>query len=308
MALADLLKTFKKDENEDNIIQEMERYLIKRRGPGIGRPYEERMVGVHHPSVLSSVECMRRYVYSWLDTKRSNPQDDPKGKRIFHTGDDYGCRLQGYFYEMGILLGEWLCIKCEHRWVDMENPSPKVCPNCGAEFKIWYNLHYLEVPFVYPNWGKYGIAGKADGALKRPRFSKRQLVEIKTIKNRDSRTGPYAVCFEDLVEPQGKHTAQLNMYLHMASDLYGNDFDSGFIIYGAKNTQEWKRYNIRLMPELIDKLKVKTEIIESFLEKGAMPLRLGKDKTDRKCRYCDWKDTCWTEHTFAEVDRRAAKK
>jgi len=299
MALADLLKTFK--EEDDKLTDQLERYLMYRSGPDIGRPYEERIEGYHHPSALSSIACLRQYVYSWIDAKRSDPSNSAKGQRIFDTGNDFGYRMQGYLYENGILLGKWKCVVCEYEWVDLENPSPRCCPKCAVKLVIWYNLHYLEVPLVD---NELEFAGHSDAAVLNKQ--RRELWEFKTIKNRDSKTGPYAICFEDLVEPQGKHQHQLNTYFFLANKLYGidaKDFTKGGFIYGAKNTQEWKEFKSMLIPETVEAVKVKAETAKYCINTKTLPERLGTDKTDRFCRYCEWLKLCWSEHTFEEVAR-----
>lgn len=302
MALAEILKTFK-TVSKRGILSDVDRYLIKRKGPDIGRPYETRAKGVHHPSSVSAEDCLRCLVYGWLNTQKSNPSKDPKGQRIFDTGHDFGYRMQGYFWDMGLLLGEWHCVRCGHTWVDMENPSPRDCPNCEAEFEIWYDLHYLEVPL----WDeKYNIAGRSDGCLMRPWG--RQLIELKTIKNRDITSSPHSFCFEDLSEPKPSHRYQLNIYLDMAGRLYGrkhsNDLRHGLIIYGAKNNQLQKEFEITLMDEVVAPMYVKMETIEQCLKDGVLPARGGDNKSCYQCRYCDYLDFCWSDHTFVDADMR----
>lgn len=302
MALADLLKTFK-DKEEDKLINELDRYLMYRSGPDIGRPYEYRIEGFHHPSVLSSVQCDRRYIYSWIDAKRSNPSNNAKGQRIFNTGNDFGYRMQGYLYELGVLIGEWLCISCTFRWLDLEHPSPKCCPKCGTSLEIWYNLHYLEIPLIDE---ETKMAGKADaGVIK---GSKRTLWEFKTIKNKDAKTSPYANCFEGLISPLDHHQIQFNLYLYLANKLYGlenNDFIKGGFIYQSKNNQDWKEFPVALIPETVERVKVRKEVLESIITSKTLPPRMAENKSDRNCRYCEWLDLCWeTDHNFTDIDRR----
>lgn len=302
MALVDLLKTFK-NEKEEGLLQEIDRYLMYRDGADIGRSYEVRAEGYHHPSVLASFDCLRQYVYSWIDAKRSNPSINAKGKRIFHTGNDFGYRIQGYLYEMGILIGEWLCTACEYRWMDLDDPSPNYCPKCGRELEIWYNLHYLEIPLLDD---EEKMAGKADAGVLRE--GKKTLWEFKTIKNRDQRTSSYANTYEDLVQPLDHHNTQFNLYMYLANKLYGknkDDFTSGGFVYISKNTQDWKEFNLTLMDEVIQKAKVKRDLVEQHVADKTLPERAGMDKTDRFCRFCQWLDLCWTSgHTFSSVDRR----
>jgi len=304
MALKDLLKTFKAPPKKESICGEIDRYLLtKRGGKDISRPYDERVKFVHHPSSLSSVECLRALVYGWLDTTKSNSQNTAKSYRIFDTGHDFGYRMQAYFWDMGILLGEWKCVICTHRWLDMENPSPRTCPSCAAELVIGYNLHYLEVPILDK---ERNILGKSDGAILRPWG--RQLIELKTIKNRDVRAGERSVCFEDLIQPRQSHTEQLMLYIATAAKMYGKkseeDLNSGVIIYGGKNNHELKEFFVSLVDEVLQKLYLKAEVIDSCVNNGQLPARLCENKDCYECKYCSYTDICWSGATFKDVDNR----
>jgi hypothetical protein len=204
MALGTLIKAFRTPQDK-GITNELDKYILgKKSSKDLGRPYEERAIGVHHPSALSSVACIRELVYSWINAPISNQQHSVVSDAIFGAGHDFGYRMQSYFWDMGILLGEWHCIECKHTWLDMQNPSPRKCPNCGANLELLYNLHYLEVPLFDK---EHNIMGRADGALVRDWGF--QLIELKTIKNRDVRTREGMVTFDDLVAPYLSHQYQL---------------------------------------------------------------------------------------------------
>lgn len=301
MSLADLLKTFKRT-NDKGIVGELDRFnMTKRKGADIGRPYETRAVGYHHPSSISSQDCLRSLVYGWLNTERSNKQENAKSQRIFDTGHDFGYRMQGYFWAMDMLLGEWLCIQCGHQWLDMDNPSPKKCPHCGADLEIWYNLHYLEVPFMTDKW-----AGKADGVIVRP-FG-RQLLEFKTIKNRDAGTRPDTITFDDLVEPKVEHRLQANFYLWLAGQIYGRKSDTdlihGLVIYGGKNNHDLKEFPISLLEQDAVYMQTKADIVDSCIKDRVLPARLGTEPSCRTCKWCSYKDFCWQNESFDQADMR----
>lgn len=297
MAITDLLKTFKTKQG-NSVLDDLERYIM-RKGPGLdlGYSYEERAKGVFHPSTLSSVACLRALVYSMLNTPASNPQHNINGEFIFGAGHDFGRRLQGYFWDMGVLLGKWRCVSCNYEWLDMEKPSPRICPSCGIALEIWYNLHYLEVPLYNK---EYNIVGKADAAILRG--NKKVLGEFKTIKNRDLNTRKETICFDDLVSPKREHLLQLNLYLHMAEDLY-KGFDEGFFIYGAKNTNRSKIFEIRYIPELAYQMFNKAAMVTEHIKQEVLPNVLG-DRNCLECRFCKWKDFCATNKHFAEADNR----
>lgn len=300
MPLSDLLKTFKNE--KEGILDEMDRFLLyNRKGADIGRPYEERIEGWHHPSVLSSVSCDRAYIYGWIKAKKSNPSINAKGRKIFDCGNDYGYRKQGYLWCMDKLLGRWLCIECKHLWLDLENPSYRKCPECGSELEIWYNLQYLELPlFDYEN----NLCGHADLAFKHEGQIK--IGEVKSIKNRGERQS-YTPSFEDLNEPLVHHRIQLNCYLNMAKKECGKnerDFEKGIFIYGGKNNQEEKEFEIRRSIEDYQAVITRKEILDEYIKIFKLPERLCTNKNDWHGRFCDWKDTCWADIGFEELDRR----
>lgn len=307
MGLGDILQTYKHD-NKDNkgIKNKLDRYLIKRGSTvDIGRSYEdERKNNVHHPSALASNDCLRSMVFKWVNAEKTDEEREPKVQRIFNTGHDNGYRMQGYFYEMGILLGKWHCVECKHEWLDMEEPSPKICPNCGVEFDIWYNLHYLEVPIIDSDKNIYG---SADTVL--ARSWGRQLVELKTIKNKPNRPSKYGTYFEDLQQPKESHRLQCNLYTAKAQEQYGQkteeDFKHGLVVYSAKNDQRIKEFEIMVTPELVKELELKAEIIDQSLKDRELPDIPFENKSDPPCRWCDYKTLCWEdEPTFEEVDNR----
>lgn len=298
MALADLMKSFKTPQ-ERGIFNDLDQYILSKKSTkDLGRPYEDRAVGVHHPSALSSIDCIRRHVYSWLDTKITNSQKNVVSDAIFGAGHDFGYRMQAYFWDMGILLGEWMCIECKHTWLDMQNPSPRKCPKCGAKLEILFNLHYLEVPVFNT---KRNILGRSDGALLRDWGI--QLLELKTIKNRDTKTRDGVICFDDLIAPKLEHQYQLNLYMGMAHDLYGS-CDTGIALYGAKNTNRRKEFTLNLIPERLNEMYLRAELVDKALEMGILPDRCCSEKRECYSKFCPWYDFCWTEHTFADADRR----
>lgn len=306
MGLGAILNTFKHKEKAKGIKTKLDRYLLKRTSTvDIGRPYEdERKMSVHHPSALSSEPCDRKLVYDFIQAEKTDGGIEPRIRRLFNVGHDNGYRIQGYFYEMGILLGKWHCVICGYTWLDMENPSPDSCPSCRSKLNIWYNLHYLEVP-IYDN--KCKISGSADGVLKREWG--RQLFELKTIKNKPVRTSKYGNYFEDLQGPLDKHRLQANYYLCKSGNIYGreteDDFKHGLIIYSSKNDQRIKEFTIMAMEEEAKKIEFRAALIDGWLEDKELPLRIYELKSKPPCSWCSYKKLCWeTEKTFNEVENR----
>jgi hypothetical protein len=203
IALKDLIKTMKQD---TVILGSMDRYLMTR--PRKSNTYDEEETdgysSAFHPSMLSKNDCIRAIVYSLLHSPKTNLQRSPKGERIFDNGHSWGHQIQGYLYDMGLLLGTWECVYCGNIWTDMDNPSPKNCPCCEHGFVgyvagegRWHDLIYREVAItgVSPS-GDRKILGHADGLFMINNL--KHFLEIKPIKARDRATKRPAVTLEPL--------------------------------------------------------------------------------------------------------------
>lgn len=297
MGFSDILKTFKKPPETGGILAKMDRYLIALDGKPLLGESDHRAKDVFHPSEVSTNQCIRSMVYGWLKTPPSNPRKIPPNvKRIFDVGHHKGYILQQYFWDMDILEGNYHCVECKHDWWAV---SPRKCPNCEVKSVIWYNLRYDEINIRSERWN---ITGHADGIIIQD--GKRILLEFKSIKNRDAKTGENAVTFDDLNQPKIEHMYQSNMYMD-ACDEAGLEIERGIVIYFAKNNQLMKEFPIRKMDMFLQPSYDKINGTNHALDHGYLPERAGRMKSDPICMYCAHKNLCWTtEHTFAEVDHR----
>jgi CRISPR/Cas system-associated exonuclease Cas4 (RecB family) len=291
MAFADILKTFKKPEDNGGVLAKVDRYLLALDGKMLKDKEDERAKGCYHPSELSTNPCTRSMTYRWIEAPAEKKAIQPRVKRIFDVGHHFGFIMQQYFWDMDILEGDYECVECKHEWWDT---SPKKCPNCKTQLFIWDNLKYNEIPIRNEDWN---ITGHADGILVLD--GERVLIELKSIKNRDKKTSDKAVCFEDLSSAKTEHVHQANLYM----DARG--IDRGIIIYFAKNTQETKEFPIRRMDMMLTPSYNKIVEVEEAKHKKVLPPRAGRIKSDPICMYCPFKQYCWGgEHTFEEADRR----
>lgn len=290
MAFADILKTFKKPVDNGGVLAKMDRYLLALDGRLLKNKEDERAKNCYHPSELSTNPCTRSITYRWINAPKVDKPIQPRVKRIFDTGHHFGFIIQQYFWDMDILEGEYEC-SCGHEWWDV---SPRKCPKCEADLEIWKNLFYNEVPIRNDDWN---IIGHADGIILLG--GERVLIELKSIKNRDSKTSEKAVTFDDLSSAKLEHVYQANMYMD------ARNIDRGIIIYFAKNTQEMKEFPIRRMEMMLQPSYQKIVEVENAKKNRVLPPRVGRIKSDPVCMYCPFKDFCWSgEHTFDEADRR----
>lgn len=295
MALKNLLNTMK---TNSVLIGELDRFLMSSKSQGSGFVKDERERGVWHPSSLGG--CPRALQFGKVGIIAKSTIS-AQGQRIFDVGHHFGYMVQGYFYDMGILYGEWRCRECGHRWTDLENPSPKTCPSCEKELYIWYNLDYLEIRVRDE---EYNITGHADALIKT--LGKYRVVELKTIKNRTQGTHPNSSCFEDLSAPQENHLKQVNMYIFVLAKMYPElNLEEGLVIYGAKNDQRLKEFPIRLLYDLyVAPQLLNIQIIESAIaDERVLPRPEGcVSKTSWDCRFCGYKDVCYSTESNSLKD------
>jgi hypothetical protein len=304
MALKNLLQTFRQEKPE-GIIGKLDRYLLQLNGNKFTGVPQDRETGVWHPSSLSTTDCVRRLAYVWLKTPGDSSNNvNSVSRKIFDVGHHSGYQMQAYFWDMGILEGVYGCVECKYDWWAI---SPRKCPNCDCKSEIWYNLVYLEVPVVDP---VKNIKGHADGILNED--GNRKLLELKTIKNRDTATHPIAVTFDELTAAKTEHVYQMNLYMHILT-RYGlspkwnqeiGDIKQGVALYNAKNNQRQKEYLVGLIPEFVTPMYLKIDQTEHALENGYLPNRISEDVKSGHCKWCPFKTVCHSQATFQEVDYR----
>lgn len=281
MALKDVFKTMKAD---TVLIGELDRHLLKP-SKGSGYVKDDRETGCWHVSSLAG--CIRSLMLSRLGVRGAD-KISAQSTRIFDVGHHFGYILQEYLYDMGILYGEWKCKHCGERWTDLfENPSPSVCPHCGKPIRIWESVDYLEVPVVDE---EHNVMGHADGLIKTQGCYR--IVEFKSIKNRDAKTSPQAVTFNDLSQPKDDHRWQVQYYtwvLSKVAEEQGYRLDDCLVLYMAKNTQELKEYPMKLMEQLYVQPQIeKLNVLNAMLAEGEIPAKPeGQD-----CRWCGYREVC----------------
>jgi len=265
------------------VIGELDRHLLANGDSGSGYVKDTRDNTGWHPSELGG--CERCLVLEKSGVLGKASPVSSVGRRIFDVGHHFGYMMQSYFYDMGILLGEWKCRVCKHIWEDLDNPSPRICPNCGQKLRIWINLDYREVPISVP---EYDIKGHGDALILAR--SRKRLVELKTIKSRTVATPKTTDCFEDLNAPVYHHLLQLNLY------LFGKGIEDGIFLYGCKNDQKIREFPIKLLENLyvtpqLEKIKRMNEHISN----KTVPAReLDRVKSAGECRWCDLSELCFS--------------
>lgn len=231
-----------------------------------------------NPSLITFGYCKRLKVAQLADVVtlyRDVPA--PKQQLMFDIGHKLHDIVQGYFWDIGILEGNFYCYKCYKEWWDT---SPKIHKECGTKSRKL--LRYNEVVLKDQ---EHLMSGRADGILHLPveKETERHLVDIKTIANQPSYSGPNQFFFEHLKDEGAKqaHIIQLNLYMWMSK------IHKGHLLYLAKQSHQLESFYFEYTPGLIqpylDDIKEVMELARKVKgEEIELPEMCDNDKCD--CR------------------------
>src|SRR4051812_26470934 len=261
MALIDILKTFS---DEKEIVVEDGKYVEKDKDGlslkgvlqrGRLRLRKEKKLARHglgfRPSGITYHFCRRLKVgqlAGLLDIWDESPR--PALQFAFDVGHAYHNIIQGYFWDIGVLRGDFYCIKCDKVYKDLLSPAR--CPERKKNSRSV--LAYREVQATHD---EYKIRGRCDGILELD--GEYHIMDIKSIMNRQSTTPQQSFCFEDLEVhgPKEDHIIQLTLYMWILN------ITKGHLLYAAKNDHKIKTYAI---PYDYDIIAPYLEDIKSLLQ------------------------------------------
>ena len=218
---------------------------------------------------------------------------------VFAEGHAIHGKWQQWFWDMGILVGDWRCKECGHRWYAK---APVECQFCRSE-----RLEYKELPLHHE---RYMVEGHADAAVHLPEF--RSLAEIKSI-------GIRTLAFEaprlyqryldgqsaeeiwrDITHPFSSHMKQGQLYLWMSWPSY----EQITFIYESKFHQQTKEFVVAYNKDFIAPLLEVAKEVSQCVRTGYVPDRpdwaTGPD--GKVCTSCPYRTTCWS----IEDEREAA--
>lgn len=242
-----------------------------------------------HPSDLAKTNwCPRATYYKITQAPESNQQRLTLQRRnVLEEGHRIHDKWQTFMRKTGRLKGEWKCQDCHHVWWDK---SPSVCPECGYEI-----VNYHEVAIKDD---KHMIIGHADGIVE---FDLDYVVEIKSVglgtlrweaPNLYSSYESGELTLDDLWKqikrPIPSHNRQVQLYMHCLG------IHQALVLYEWKPTQDVKEFNVSYSPETVQPMLDGAKEVIDALEDRRTPRRpQGFSKSD-KCRFCAYKDTCWS--------------
>jgi hypothetical protein len=249
---------------------------------------------VIHPSeVAKSGWCARD---TWLRLVGAPGEErvfDSSTLLIFEEGTAIHEKYQFWFWEAGVLQGEYLCILCKWRgWAT----APRRCPQCRARAYDYDGplfLRYKEVPLRRPD---LRIAGNADGLTD-------ELLEIKSVGLGTIREENPALyqrytsgeldlpkLFTNIRSPMVSHVRQGMLYAWLA----GRDVMR--YIYEWKPTQLVKEFEVRLNLDLLEDRIDRIKDINYALDNGRTVRRpKWADPEHKTCKKCEHNTACWSD-------------
>lgn len=245
-----------------------------------------------HPSQLAKNNwCPRANVYSLMKHPESNSRKlSFKQYNIFRTGDDIHSKWQKWMWEAGGLSGNWYCTNCGHGWMAV---SPMECPECGIDTK---SIRYREVP-VYDE--QHRILGHSDGIWEDA--DGRAVVELKSVgvgtirwdaprlyKGYEDGELSLDQLWDKIKRPLLPHRRQVNLYMHCLK------IDNAVVIYEWKPTQDVREFHLTYDPDLVRPMLEGSKQVIRALDNGIVPDRPEGFRKSIECRFCEFKDTCWS--------------
>ena len=244
-----------------------------------------------HPSDMAKKDwCGRHDYYRIIDTpieKTSKANPSFRMENVFAEGHAIHGKYQQWMWELGILIGDFQCKDCGHRWGDT---SPEKCQFCLSE-----RLVYKEYPLRRKTML---IEGHADGAT-----TLGCLVEIKSIGIRTLAfdaprlyqkylNGQSAedIWFE-INRPFPSHMRQGQLYLWLSWPLY----EQIVFIYEFKPTQQVKEFVVEYNKSFIAPLLETARSVTSGVAAGLPPDRpsWAEGPDGKVCTSCEYRRTCW---------------
>ena len=206
----------------------------------------------------------------------------PKLQLTFDMGHAIHDIVQGYFWEAGVLEGEFRCIKCEKSfWAT----SPQTCPFVTSHKRR--HLQFKEITLINP---EYMLRGRSDGIVIMD--DERYLMDIKSIANSTGNPHERNFTFEALDEngPRESHIVQLNLYMMMQQqnpDYPEVNIKKGHLLYVGKNSHQTKSFYIEYDPEVVkpylDQIKRVMAWAEDIKNGSRVDLPDPCSKADCKC-------------------------
>lgn len=297
MALKAVFSAMKR---EGYIIKDLDLYLL-----GLNATDEDRAIDVNAPSQAGV--CMRARYYARTGAPRDVASVDARTRRIFDNGTKTHERLQEYLLKQGMLLMDEVPV---HNYeYNIQGHTDGVLKLSASERGI------LEIKSINSN-GFSSLKGakeehRRQGLVYIFCLEERRKYLQATYKTRASfdkslgkRMKEYAKLYQHLKDGS-KHTReekiefQCELHAKMDSILYDTrvPITKVVFLYENKDTQDLKEYTVSMSEasskNILAEVLGEFEELNKYVERGIIPSRCAKCKSDPACRWCSFKTECW---------------
>lgn len=256
---------------ESRLLGPLDRHLMAKVDDG------SRRSDVLHPSeIVKSDWCHRASYHLLRGAEKPAETKRLRSETVFSTGHEVHAKYQRWLYEMGVLVGDYSCRACKHRWQDR---SPLACPNCKG-----IACTYDEVQVISD---RHRIHGKADGLVEG--LGDPFVLEIKSIGPGTLRMeqpqlladhdGDILKAWRDIKRPFLGHRRQVTLYAEILQ------VDDIVILYELKATNEVREFVIKRNPALIeDVLEAALDLDYAVRNERIPDCNVGGEKLCTKCK------------------------
>lgn len=298
MSLKSIFTTLK---NEGYVIPTLDRYLLS-----LNAEDDNRAPNVNAPSQAGN-DCLRARYYSRTKTQADSNTIEPRTRRIFDNGTKVHERLQAYLVEQGILMMEEVPVldidlniqghtdgiiklsKTERAVIEIKSINSNGFSSLkdaradhkkqGLVYLYCLERRRMYLRKKYPTWDSFQEDAPARSKIHAERYQH--------LKDGSKYTKAEKVSF------------QLRLHEKVDAILYltREPITKVIFLYENKDTQDLKEFVVDSSSAeskvTLDALVEDYVTLNKCVEEGEIPERLGVNKSDQVCRWCNYRVECW---------------
>jgi hypothetical protein len=223
--------------------------------------------------------CAREEVLRFQNQVSKKQKINAKLRRTFDFGENYHRLIQNEILgPRGILLGDWVCIRCHKEYLNQIYPSHP-CEECGR----YQGRHQFEYRELTPINTEYGISAHVDGIL----FvgNQKKILELKTVN---------AISFKLVSEVHQEaiesHRKQIQLYMWLTG------IHQGVILYFDKNESQLFQWEEKMNHSYINSVLSGLKEAREGMRTGVVPKRtVCESITCSRAKSCPVSKRCFLE-------------
>lgn len=297
MALKAVFSAMKR---EGYVVKDLDLYLL-----GLNATDEDRAINVNAPSQAGV--CMRARYYARTGAPRDGASVDPRTRRIFDNGTKTHERLQEYLLSQGMLLMDEVPV---HNYeYNIQGHTDGVLKLSASERGI------LEIKSINSNGFSSLKTAKEDHRRQglvyifcleeqRKFLQSTYKTRVAFDKSKSKRMKEYAKLYQHLKDGnkhsrEDKINFQCELHDRMDSILYDTKVPITKVVflYENKDTQDLKEFTVSMneatSKAIINEVLTEYSDLNDYVNRGEIPARCAKNKSDPACRWCGYKTECW---------------